>query len=328
MEPARLAHPPPDPPTVGPHASARSLIRENDSPDIPFTHSINPYQGCEHGCSYCFARPSHAYLDLSPGLDFETKIFAKTNAVELLRKELRRPGYRATPIALGANTDPYQPAERRLRITRGILELLAECSHPVNIVTKSAGVLRDLDVLAPMAARNLCAVYVSITTLDPGLARRMEPRAAAPARRLETVRALADAGVPVGVMASPMIPGLNFPELEAILEAAAAAGARTASTLLLRLPHELKTVFEEWLREREPTRADRVLSLLRQMRGGKLNDPRFGHRMRGSGPFAELLSQRFRIAARRHGLATDHRRPLDASSFRPPAAAGDQGSLF
>ncbi|MGH9749020.1 MAG: PA0069 family radical SAM protein, partial [Candidatus Polarisedimenticolia bacterium] len=280
------------PTTVTPETT-RTILARNDSPDIGFDRSINPYKGCEHGCVYCFARPTHSYLGLSPGLDFETKIFSKPEAAALLRGELSRPGYRCAVIALGANTDPYQPAERRLRITRSILEVLLEFRHPVGIVTKSSLVLRDLDLLVAFAALRLASVYVSITTLDADLARRMEPRAASPARRLRTIQALARAGVPAGVLASPMIPGLNDPELERILEEAAAAGARSAGYILLRLPHEVKEIFTGWLEARYPLRAAKVLALIRETRGGNLYDPAFGERMRGSGPYADLLARRF-----------------------------------
>ena len=303
---------------------ARSIIARNDSPDLRFDRSINPYRGCDHGCVYCFARPSHAWLDMSPGLDFETRILFKPHAAELLRRELARKGYRCRPIALGSNTDPYQPAERKLRITRAILEVLAEHAHPVTIVTKSALVKRDLDLLVPMARRRLAAVYVSLTTLDPALARTMEPRAAAPARRVETLAAVTRAGVPTGVLASPMIPGLNDTELESILEAAAGAGVRTAAYLLVRLPNEVKPIFVEWLETNFPARAAKVLHQLREMRGGALNDPRFGSRFTGQGPLAELLERRFDIACRRLGLNGD-RAELDCASFRVPSA---QGTLF
>ncbi len=312
--------------TVTPDAT-KSIIARNDSPDIPFDQSINPYRGCEHGCIYCFARPSHAYLGLSPGLDFETRIFSKPRAPQLLRDELRKPGYRCDVLALGSNTDPYQPAEKLLLITRQILEVLAEHNHPISIVTKSELVLRDLDILEPMAARRLASVFVSVTTLDPGLARRMEPRAATPARRLETIRRLSEAGLPVGVLASPMILGLNDHEAEKILEACAAAGARSAGYILLRLPLELKEMFSDWLRENEPLRADRVLHLIRETRGGKLNDSTFGRRMRGTGPQAELLRKRFEVARRRHGLL-NRPAPLDFTQFRVPPRSGDQIALF
>jgi DNA repair photolyase len=309
------------------HEITRTAICRNDSPDIPFDRSVNPYKGCEHGCVYCFARPSHAYLGLSPGIDFETKIVAKPDAPERLRAELARPGYRCSPMALGSNTDPYQPVEARLRITRGILEVLAECRHPVTVVTKSSLVLRDLDLLVPMARERLVSVRVSVTTLDRDLAFRMEPRASSPRRRLAAIRELAEAGVPVGVLASPMIPGLNEPELERILEAAAAAGARTAGYLLVRLPHELKTMFPAWLEAHYPDKSHRVLSLLRRMRGGALNDSAFGRRMRGDGPHADLLSRRFAVACKRLGLDRGVE-PLDTGRFRAPAPPRGQLRLF
>jgi DNA repair photolyase len=318
--------PPPLPTTVTPEKT-RTILSRNDSPDVPFDRSINPYKGCEHGCVYCFARPTHSYLGLSPGLDFETKIFSKPEAARLLREELRRPGYRCQVIALGANTDPYQPVERDLRITRAVLEVLWEHRHPVGIVTKSSLVLRDLDLLTPMARQNLAAVFVSITTLDGGLARTMEPRAAAPHRRLETIRALRDAGVPAGVLASPMIPGLNDKELEAILEAAAEAGARTAGYILLRLPNEVKEIFSEWLAAHHPLRAEHILSLVRQTHGGRLYESEFGTRMKGQGPYAELLKRRFDTACRRLGLLKRDI-GLDATQFRVPPRTGDQPGLF
>jgi DNA repair photolyase len=304
---------------------ARTIISRNASPDIPFTQSINPYQGCEHGCVYCYARPSHAYLDLSPGLDFETKLFAKPNAAQLLRAELAKPGYACDPIALGTNTDPYQPIEREWKVTRAILEVLAETGHPFSIVTKSSLVERDLDIIAPMAARNLARVYVSVTTLDRRLARTLEPRAAAPQRRLATIRALAQAGVPVGVMTAPIIPQLNDRDLEAILEAAAAAGARHAGWVLLRLPREVAPLFRQWLDAHHPLRAEHVMSLVQQLRGGRDNDPRFGARMRGSGPYADLIEQRFALACRRLGLARD-RDALDRTQFRPPLVSTLRGT--
>src|SRR5207248_2025809 len=279
---------------------ARSIVSHNDSPDVGFDQSINPYRGCEHGCIYCYARPSHAYLELSPGLDFETKLFAKTNAAELLREELRKPGYRPSPIALGANTDCYQPIERKYKITRQILEVLAECNHPVTMVTKSALVERDLDILAPMAEKNLVRVFVSIGTLDRALARKLEPRAASPQRRLDILKALSAAGVPCGVMVAALIPALNDKTMEHVLEAAAAAGAAEAAYVIMRLPNELKTLFKEWLEEHYPQRAEHVISIVRQMRGGLENDPRFGTRMSGTGNFAELIEKRFDIACRRH----------------------------
>ncbi len=305
---------------------AKSIIARNDSPDIPFDRSINPYRGCEHGCVYCYARPSHAYLGLSPGLDFETRLYAKANAAQLLRDELGKPGYRCGMIALGANTDPYQPIERERRITRGILEVLSECDHPVGIVTKSALVERDLDLLAPMAAKNLVRVHVSVATLDRELARRMEPRAASPRRRLETIRALSGARVPVGVMAAPVIPFLTDSELEQILEAAHGAGARFADYVLLRLPHEMAELFRAWLGIHYPLKAKHVMSRIVAMREGRENDPQFGSRMRGSGVFADLLAKRFRIACERLRLNAGCE-PLDTSRFRAPARHG-QLSLF
>ena len=300
---------------------ARTLIAHNASPDIPFTQSINPYQGCEHGCIYCYARPTHAYHDLSPGLDFETRLFAKPNAPTLLRAELAKRGYRCDPIALGTNTDPYQPIEREWRITRGILEVLAEHEHPFTIVTKSALVERDLDLIAPMAAKNMARVYISITTLDKELARSLEPRAATPPRRLQAILALSGAGVPVGVLAAPVIPQLNDRDLEGILEAAAANGARHAGWIMLRLPLEVAPLFRDWLDAHYPLRAEHVMSVLRQLRGGRDYDARFGARMRGTGPFAELIEKRFALACRRLRLNRD-REPLDTSRFRPPAPAG------
>jgi len=313
--------------TVVTPESVRTILTTNDSPDIPFDRSINPYKGCEHGCIYCFARPSHAYLDLSPGLDFESRIFSKPNAAELLRKTLRKRGYRPEVLALGANTDPYQPVERRLRVTRSILEVLSEFRHPVTIVTKSNMVLRDLDLLVPMAEEGLASVFVSVTTLDRQLARRMEPRAPTPERRLEALRGLCAAGVPVGVLASPMIPALNDHELEGILERAVEAGARTASYLIVRLPHELKQLFTDWLEANYPDRAAKVLNRIREVRGGRLNDPRFGSRMHGAGSYAEMLSRRFELACKRLALGE---RPgeLDTSKFRVPPLPGQQRSLF
>jgi DNA repair photolyase len=305
----------------------KSIIARNDSPDIPFDRSINPYRGCEHGCIYCFARPSHAYLGYSPGLDFETKIVAKPEAANLLRRELRKPGYRVGPLALGSNTDPYQPVERELEITRQILTVLREARHPTGIVTKSALILRDLDLIADMAGEGLLQVMISVTTLRRDLARAMEPRAAAPARRLSTMAALREAGVPVGVLASPMIPGLNDAELEAILESASEAGATSAGFILVRLPHELKELFAEWLETHVPTRAAHVESLIRDTRGGALYDAQFGERMRGQGPYAELLASRFQVASSRFGLDRKHP-PFRLDRFRPPRAPGAPRSLF
>ena len=306
---------------------AKSLITRNDSPDVPFTLSINPYRGCEHGCVYCYARPSHAYLELSPGLDFETRLFAKVNAAELLREELARPGHRVEPIAIGVNTDAYQPIERERRITRGVLEVLAECEHPCTLITKSALIERDLDLLAPMAQKHLLQAFVSVTTLDSELARRMEPRAAAPRRRLQTIRALAAAGVPVGVMAAPVIPFLTDSELEPILEAAAQAGAQSAGYVLMRLPWELKELFKDWLQHHFPLKAAHVMSRVRQMRGGRENDPEFGSRMHGQGLLAELLEKRFDLACRRLQLNRERRIALDITRFKPPRS-GPQLDLF
>src|SRR5688572_22530189 len=306
---------------------ARSIISRNDSPDVGFSQSINPYRGCEHGCIYCYARPSHAYLELSPGLDFETKLFAKTNAAELLREELARPGYRPSPIALGANTDCYQPIERKHRITRSILEVMAECEHPVTMVTKSALVERDLDLLGPMAKKNLVKVFVSIGTLDRVLARKLEPRAASPQRRLDVLKALSKHEIPCGVMVAALIPALNDKTLEHVLEAAAAAGATEAAYVIMRLPHELKALFKEWLAAHYPERAEHVISIVRQMRGGKDNDPNFGSRMTGSGNYADLIEKRFDIAGRRFGLNRREPPELDCSRFRPPARHG-QMTLF
>jgi DNA repair photolyase len=311
--------------------ASRTVITRNDSPDIGFDRSINPYRGCEHGCVYCFARPTHAYLGYSPGLDFETKLVFKPDVAVLLDKELRRPRYTAKPITLGSNTDPYQPIERKLKLTRAALEVLLRFRHPVSIVTKSASIVQDLDLLKEFAALGLIRVFVSITTLDGELARRMEPRASAPSLRLRAVAALAEAGVPVGVLAAPMIPGLNDAELEQILAASAKAGAKRAGFTLLRLPLELREIFEAWLREHMPDRANHVLSLVRQMRGGDLNDSRFGHRFTGTGPYAELVGRRFERAVRQNGLDAGMG-PLDISQFRvpetAPAAGGKQMSLF
>lgn len=317
---------PSHPDTVVTEERARSIISRNDSPDIGFSQSVNPYRGCEHGCAYCFARPSHAYLDLSPGLDFETKLYAKTNAAERLRAELAKPSYRCSPIALGINTDAYQPIERRYQVTRSLLEVFAECRHPVSLITKNALVLRDLDLLAPMAAQRLVTVSFSVTTLDNRLAAKMEPRASAPHARLKALRTLADAGVPVGVMVAPVIPMITDRELEAILEAAFDAGARAAGYVLLRLPHELKEVWREWLQLHYPERAGHVMSLVRQMRGGKDYDSAFGRRMRGEGPFADLIAARFARARQRLGF--DGLPSLDATRFVPPCKPTPQDDLF
>jgi DNA repair photolyase len=319
---ADLADLPPLPTTLI-RETAKSALAWNDSPDIGFDRSINPYRGCEHGCVYCYARPSHAYVGYSPGLDFETKLLFKPDLPALLEKELRRPGYVARPVALGANTDPYQPVERTLMITRQVLEVLERFGHPVTIVTKSAGVLRDLDILRRMAARNLAHVCLSVTTLDANLARRMEPRAASPLRRLQAMRVLAAAGVPVGVLAAPMIPGLNDAELERILSESCKAGATRAGYVLLRLPLEIRQLFEEWAQAHFPDRAARILALVRETRGGRAYDSRFGIRQTGTGAYADMLARRFQMAAARLGLGGTNARsqPLDCSQFAPPAGA-------
>ena len=306
--------------------STRTIIARNDSPDISFDRSINPYRGCEHGCIYCFARPTHAYLGLSPGLDFESKLLVKPDAAKLLEAELRKPSYRPQVIAMGTNTDPYQPIERDWRITRSVLQVLSHFKHPVGIVTKSAAIMRDIDILGPMAAEGLAKVALSVTTLDKKLARSMEPRAATPAKRLETMRALADAGIPVGVMTAPIIPALNDDEMESILAAAVEAGATQAGYTLLRLPLEIKDLFREWLEAHAPDRAKHVMSLIRSMRGGKDYDATWGKRMTGSGPYAGMIAQRFAIAMRRLGL-NQNRVPLDTTKFRLPPRAGDQLAL-
>jgi DNA repair photolyase len=325
--PVPLPEDPARPRTTVTPLTARSIIQHNDSPDVPFNASINPYQGCEHGCVYCYARPSHAYLELSPGLDFETRLFAKVNAAPLLRAELAKPGYACDPITIGANTDPYQPIERDWKITRQVLEVLAELDHPCSIVTKNALVLRDLDLLEPMARKNLVRVFVSVTTLDHEIARKMEPRASAPQRRIEAIRTLTAAGVPTGVMVAPIVPFLTDAGIEKALEAAAAAGARYAAYTLLRLPWELRELFKDWLAHNYPLKADHVMSRVREMRGGRENDPNFGSRHRGTGLLAKLLAQRFEIACKRLGLNQDERAPLETALFRPPSAGG-QMDLF
>lgn len=326
---AELGTPPPLPTTLI-RDSARTAIAWNESPDIGFDRAVNPYRGCEHGCIYCYARPTHAYLGYSPGLDFETKLLFKPEIAPLLEAALRKPGYTPRMMALGSNTDPYQPVERTLKLTRAVLEVLDRFNHPVGIVTKSTGVLRDLDILRAMAERRLARVTISVTTLDAALARRMEPRAATPARRLHAIGQLARAGVPVGVLAAPMIPGLNDAELEKILAACARAGARHAGYVLLRLPHELRAMFEAWLEEHFPDRAQHVLNLLRQTRAGSLNDPRFHHRFGGHGAYADLLRGRFARAARQWGLDQSSE-GLDTTRFAVPDAAPEretQLSLF
>jgi DNA repair photolyase len=314
-------------PTQVTDEQVRSILSSNDSPDIGFDLSINPYRGCEHGCIYCYARPTHSYLNLSPGIDFETRIVAKANAAERLREAFARPGYQPKMLNLGSVTDAYQPAERRLRITRAVVEVLAEHRHAFSVITKSALIERDLDLIAPLAAEQLVAVYVSITTLEPALARVLEPRAAAPLRRLRTLETLARAGVPVGVSVSPMIPFVNEPELERILDAAAAAGATRAFSVVLRLPWEVSPLFQQWLQQHYPDRAARVMARVREMRGGRDNDARFGSRMTGQGIWAELLRQRFDKACARLGLNRE-RIELDLTRFRRPAVDSPQASLF
>lgn len=303
----------------------RTIITRNQSPDIAFDRSINPYRGCEHGCIYCFARPTHAYLDLSPGLDFETRLFAKPDAPALLRAELAKPGYACRPTAFGTNTDPYQPIESRWRITRGCIEVLAACDHPITITTKSDRVTRDIDLLAPMAAKGLAAVMLSVTSLDSRIAMTVEPRAPHPAKRLAAVRTLTDAGVPVFVSMSPVIPAITDHEMEHILERAAEAGARGAFFLPVRLPHEVAPLFRAWLDTHFPDRAAKVMAIIQSIRGGRDNDPDFFNRMRGQGPWADLLRTRFHIACRRYGLDGDRIR-LRTDLFRRPAGA--QGELF
>ena len=319
--------PPPDPRTTITLEPAKSIIAHNESPDISFDQSINPYRGCEHGCIYCFARPTHAYLGMSPGLDFETRIIARPNAAMLLDAELRKPSYKPRQLAVGTNTDPYQPAENRHRIWRACLEVIAAFNQPLSITTKSHLVTRDIDLLAPMAAKGLVGVGVSITTLDRDLAREMEPRASVPARRLDAIRQLSAAGVPTIVMVAPVIPALTDHELERIMEAAREAGAVDAACLLVRLPHEVKDLFAEWLEARFPAKAKHVLSLLRQQRDGKLNDAGFGNRMKGQGEFGKLLATRFAIARKKLGFP-GRSSPLRADLFRPPPRAGDQLRLL
>jgi DNA repair photolyase len=307
---------------------AKSVITRNDSPDIAFDQALNPYRGCEHGCVYCFARPSHSYLNLSPGLDFETKIRAKSNLAEVLRTELAKSGYAPKPINIGSNTDPYQPAEKRWRLTRAALELLAECRHPCTLVTKNALVERDLDILAPMARENLVQVFVSVNSLDNRLAAKLEPRASAPHRRIAAIRALHQAGVPVGVLVAPIIPALNDQYMEAVLERAAEAGANMAGYTTLRLPWELKQLFREWLALHAPDRAAHVMSLVQQMHGGRDYDSDFRTRMRGQGVFAAILRRRFEVACRKHGFARSRELALDVSRFVPPRKPSPQGELF
>jgi DNA repair photolyase len=300
----------------------KSILAPNDSPDVPFELSINPYRGCEHGCIYCFARPTHSYLNLSPGLDFETKIVVKVNAAERLRAAFAAPGYVPKALNVGSATDAYQPIERKLGLTRALIEVLAEHRHAFSVITKSSGIERDLDLLAPLARDNLSAAYVSLTTLDSALARILEPRAAAPARRLRTIERLAKAGVPVGVSVSPLIPFLNEPELERVLESARDAGATSAFSIPLRLPWEVAPLFKQWLDVHFPERAARVMARVHEMRGGRDNDPRFGSRMKGQGVWGELIAQRLHAAIRRLGLNND-KRELDLGAFRRPSPQGD-----
>jgi DNA repair photolyase len=307
---------------------ARSVITRNDSPDIHFDQALNPYRGCEHGCIYCFARPSHSYLNLSPGLDFETKLRAKSNLAEVLRHELARPGYTVSPINIGSNTDPYQPIERRWKLTRAALEVLAECHHPCTIVTKNAMVERDLDILAPMAREGLVQVFFSVNSLDNQLAAKLEPRASAPHRRIKAIRTLAEAGVPVGVLVAPIIPALNDRDMEAVLEQAAEAGARCAGYTTLRLPYELKALFREWLALHVPQRAEHVMSLVQQMNGGRDYDSDFTTRMRGQGVFADLIRRRFDVACRKHSFGRARELWLDTTRFVPPRKPSPQGQLF
>ena len=307
--------------------TAKSIISRNDSPDISFDRSINPYRGCEHGCVYCYARPTHCYLGHSAGLDFETKLYAKSDAAKLLEQELAKPGYQPQTIALGANTDPYQPIERERQISRRVLEVLSATNHPVGIVTKSALVARDIDILAPMAAKGLAKVAISVTTLDRKVARAMEPRAATPSRRLETIRQLSEAGIPVTVMVAPVIPGLTDHEIEGILKAARDAGASDAGYVLLRLPLEIKDLFREWLATEFPDRANRVIKLLQSMHGGKDYVANFGQRQRGTGPYADQIAMRFRLARKRLELGTE-RLSLRTDLFERPKLRGQQLALF
>ena len=309
------------------HDATRSIIARNNSPDVSFEQSINPYRGCEHGCIYCFARPTHAYLGMSPGVDFESRLFAKPNAAELLAKELSAPGYVPKVIAMGTNTDPYQPLERKMRITRSILEVLRDFRHPVGIVTKSPLILRDIDILSEMANMGLAKVALSVTTLDRRLARMMEPRAGTPTRRLQTIQGLSDAGIPTGVMFAPAIPALNDHEMEAVLGAAADHGARSAGYVLLRLPLEIKDLFREWLEANVPDRAKHVMALVRSMRGGKDYDSTWNTRMKGTGPYAEVMARRFHMAVKRLGL-NQPSAPLAIHKFKRPPRFGDQLALF
>ncbi len=320
------------PETLVVEEQARSMIQHNDSPDLPFDLTLNPYRGCEHGCIYCYARPTHEYLNLSPGLDFETRLYAKVNAAEVLRRELVKPSHEVSPINIGGSTDPYQPVEKRYRITRQLIEVLAETRHPLTIVSKHALVLRDLDLLQQLARDNLVQVFLSVTTLDNHLASRLEPRASAPHARLRAVSALAAAGIPVGVLVSPLIPVITDPEMESLMEAARDAGANSISYQLVRLPYQVSALFREWLEVHYPLRATHVMSIIQQMRGGRDNDPRFGSRMKGEGLFAELLKRRFEVARRRLGLELrDEDVRLRRDLFqapKAPAKPSPQGDLF
>jgi DNA repair photolyase len=305
----------------------KTIISHNKSPDIPFESSINPYRGCEHGCIYCYARPTHAYMDLSPGIDFETRLFAKPDAAKLLKAEISKPGYKCTPIALGTNTDPYQPIERDWKITRQIIETLYAYNHPLTIVTKSWLVERDIDLLSEMAQKNLAQVFISVTTLDHELARKLEPRATAPHRRLETLANLHNAGIPTGVMFAPVIPALNDTEMENVLAHAADAGVINAGYVMLRLPHEVKILFREWLDTHYPLKTDHVMNMVKDIRGGRENDPNFKSRMRGSGVYADMIEQRFRKTCQRLGLNRKHIK-LDTDLFLPPVRDKQQLQLF
>lgn len=297
--------------------NSKTIINRIRSPDLPFDRTINPYRGCEHGCIYCYARPSHAYLDLSPGLDFESRLIAKPQAAELLRKELNKPRYQCQPIAIGTNTDPYQPIDREWQITRQILEVLREYKHPVSIVTKASLIERDLDILTDMAKQNLALVFISISSLDRSLTRAMEPRAAAPQRRLKTIQTLTEAGIPVGVLVAPIIPFLNDAEMETVLNNCQQAGAISADYVMLRLPQEVEILFQEWLQNHYPQKAKRILQRIRDLRSGKLNDSTFGQRMRGQGQYADLITQRFQLSCKRLGL-NKSRYTLNTSQFKPP----------
>lgn len=306
----------------------KTIISKNQSPDIPFDQSINPYRGCEHGCIYCYARPTHAYFDLSPGLDFETRLFTKPNAARLLEKELSAAGYKCTPIALGTNTDPYQPIERQYKITRQVIELFHKLDHPLTIVTKSGLVARDLDLLAPMAEKNLVKIFLSITGFDRDLIRKLEPRAAAPQRRLETVAELSNAGIPTGVMFAPVIPYINDSEMEAVLKQSANAGATSAGYVLIRLPHEIKELFTDWLSVHYPLKAGHVMDLIKDLRQGRENDPGFHSRMTGKGVYAELFKKRFFRACTKYQLNTNEKTALDTTLFKKPVLKGQQYNLW